>query len=77
MTSTIRAPKAKGPQTGVMFIRGMNRDLKDHFRSECVKRGMPMRQVIEEFMRLYVETAGKVPGEKTVREANNRVKARQ
>ena len=50
MTSTIRAPKAKGPQTGVMFIRGM---------------------------RLYVETAGKVPGEKTVREVNNRVKARQ
>lgn len=57
----------KRPKTGVLFIRGMNRDLKDQFHAECIRRGMPMNAVVEEFMRLFVKMMGRMPSKDDMR----------
>jgi plasmid stability protein len=38
-------------RTGVLYIRGLSRDLKDQFKAHCARRGKSMTEKIEELIR--------------------------
>ena len=48
-------PKSKS----TLYFRGIARDLKDKFKGACYRRGETMQDVIERFMREYVEADSK------------------
>ena len=47
------APKTKY-KTGVLFLRDIPTELKNHFKSYCAKRGKSMKETVENFMRQCV-----------------------
>lgn len=44
-------------ETGVLYLRGFPRPLKDMFKAECYRRGSDMKTVIRDFMRDYCKQA--------------------
>jgi hypothetical protein len=44
-------PYVKSDRSGVLYIRGIPRHIKDLFKSWCFRRGITMTKAIEGFMK--------------------------
>lgn len=39
----------------VLYIRRIPRDIKDHFKAACAKRGVTMQKAIERLMKAFIK----------------------
>ena len=55
--------KKPGPPARIcaILLRGVSRDVRDHFKSLCAKKGTSMTAEIVDFMRSSVKQANRYP----------------
>lgn len=50
--------KAKTKKAGILFIRGLDKELKATFKAHCARRGQTMTEVISALMREALRSTG-------------------